>query len=121
MGAISNPAISRDTAMVFVDGSNLVRELGKQLGVDWRADLPSDIALNAAALVIAGSFGDIQHDVVGSIRVVRRYWFGAIQGNDETINAKRVVLRAAGYEPMLFRKTKGGREKGVDLAVAEPC
>lgn len=104
--------------MAFVDGSNLLAELSANLGVTIRTEAPQDHELSLACQVVNKSIQDYPEGAVGPFRVLRRYWFGAIQGSPEHLLGKEKVLRDAGYEAVLFPKIKGGREKGVDLAVA---
>lgn len=108
----------KDPAMVFVDGSNLLIELGSQLGVAVRAEQSADEAVSLACQCVTQSMGDFQYHTIGPFRVLRSYWFGSIQGSAEHLLAKQQVLRNAGYEGALFPKVKGRNEKGVDLAVA---
>jgi len=104
--------------MTFIDGSNLLRAIGTQIGVDIRSDKPSDPALRLAAEIIR-----ILHERLGKntfcygFKQIRSYWFGAIKGNDAYEGSLRDKLRSLGFEPVIF-KQKGGKEKRVDLAVA---
>ena len=119
MSFISSPSPVSQKAMTFVDGSNLLIELGTVLGIKLRADLPSteQIALGAQTVTKA-----LREQVVdgpaGPHRVVRSYWFGSVQGSDELLTERQIWLRGQGYEGVLFHKRKGRDEKGVDLAVA---
>ena len=115
---MSIPYPMRDPAMIFVDGSNLMIELGSELGISLRADQPTDEALSMACQCVTQSLNDLQNANVGPFRVVRSYWFGSIQGSPDLLQAKQTTLRGAGYEGILFSKVKGREEKGVDLAVA---
>lgn len=115
---MSIPYPMREPCMIFVDGSNLLIELGTTLGIKVSAEKPSDEVISMACQCITQSMEDIQNPPVGPNRVVRRYWFGSIQGSSEDLEHKQSVLRGAGYEAILFPKIKGRDEKGVDLAVA---
>ena len=103
--------------MIFVDGSNLLVELGVVLGAQIRAEQPSVEAISMACQCIVQSLDDAPPPI-GPHRPIRKYWFGSLQGDDTVLQSKQQVLRDAGFEGVLFRKVKGGKEKGVDLAVA---
>jgi uncharacterized LabA/DUF88 family protein len=105
--------------MTFVDGSNLLVEIGTKLAVSMRSELPTREAVSLAAQTVTKALREqVSDGPVGPHRVVRRYWFGSIQGSDELLLERQTWLREAGYEGVLFRKVKGRPEKGVDLAVA---
>ena len=106
-------------AMLFVDGSNLLIELGDQLGIAIRAEKATDAMFSLAVHVAnAAATNVLQYGQLGPHRILRRYWFGSVQGSDEDLQSSQAVLRRLGYEAILFRKRKGKDEKGVDLAVA---
>ena len=97
--------------MGFIDGSNLLIELSKELGIDFRADKPPFPALSIAKHLI-------NHLFHGTGKIpVRKYWFASYQGseNDHILYAKE--LRRLTFEPVLIKKYKG-KEKGVDIALA---
>lgn len=100
--------------MAFIDGSNLLRELSKELGVDFRADKPPFEALQIAKSLVhflcKGRLG------AGKIRY---YWFSSYQGNEEDYNKLTTELRRLDFEPKIFKKKKEGKEKGVDIALAK--
>jgi len=105
--------------MTFVDGSNLLIELGTVLQTAVRADLPTSEQLSLAAQTVTKAIREkIVNGPVGPHRVVRCYWFGSIQGSEELLHERQRWLRDAGYEAVLFHKRKGRDEKGIDLAVA---
>jgi uncharacterized LabA/DUF88 family protein len=105
--------------MAFVDGSNLLIELGTALSVPVRADLPTSEDISLAAQTVTKALREqVSDGPAGPHRVVRRYWFGSVQGSPELLLERQTWLRDAGYEAELFRKVKGRDEKGVDLAVA---
>jgi len=104
--------------MVFVDGSNLLIELGSTLSVKVRSDQPGTDALSMATQCVTQSLADVFSSPIGPHKVTRKYWFGAIQGSQEHLQRMERELRDFGYEAVLFSKRKNGREKGVDLAVA---
>jgi uncharacterized LabA/DUF88 family protein len=105
--------------MAFVDGSNLLIEVGTVLGAKLRSDLPSSEHLALAAQTVTKALREqVVDGPAGPHRVIRRYWFGSVQGSDERLAERQNWLRDQGYEAVLFHKRKGRDEKGVDLAVA---
>jgi uncharacterized LabA/DUF88 family protein len=97
--------------MGFIDGTNLLRELAKDIGIDFRADKPPEIALNMANYLIRFLF-------MGQEKVIiRKYWFASYQGSEEDYKTYAKCLRKYEFEPVLFKKNEG-REKGVDIALA---
>jgi uncharacterized LabA/DUF88 family protein len=102
--------------MVFVDGSNMLVEMFRVLGVNARAEKATATAFQAAMhainVGIAGLTG-----FVAPCYVLRRYWFGSVQGSPEDLAKAQEALRSANFDAVLFQKRQG-KEKGVDLAVA---
>jgi uncharacterized LabA/DUF88 family protein len=106
-------------AMAFIDGSNLLVELGEQTTARFPADRPNQSHLILGAQTVTKALVEqIVAGPVGPHQVLRRYWFGSVQGSDEDLLARKQWLRDQNYEAVLFRKKKGRDEKGVDLAVA---
>jgi uncharacterized LabA/DUF88 family protein len=102
--------------MIFVDGTNFLMELSKELSkikkVNFRADKPPSVVLKISAEMIDPLCrGD-------GIVKIRRYWFASYKGNDEDCSRLAKELRKNDFEPVLFRKKKG-KEKGVDIALAK--
>ena len=119
MSFISSPSPVSQKAMAFVDGSNLLIEVGKILGAKLRSDLPSQEHLSLAAQTVTKTLREqVVDGPAGPHRIVRRYWFGSVQGSEECLAERQAWLREHGYEGVLFHKRKGRVEKGVDLAVA---
>lgn len=87
-------------------------ELSRQLGIPFRADKLPEPALRLSWHLI--------NDIVAtrSIDIVRRFWFGTYVGNEDQFLDARERLRRNGFEPVLFRGSKG-REKGVDIALTK--
>ena len=105
--------------MLFVDGSNLLTELGVGLGIEIRSERPTKKALQLACLTADKALAELfSAGQIGAHLTVRKYWFGSVQGSDEDMESKAEFLRSSGYEAVLFHKVKGRKEKGVDLAVA---
>ncbi len=97
--------------MIFVDGTNFLVELFKELEVDFMADNPPSGALALANAMIDPFF--LMHGVVK----IRKYWFSSYQGRDQDHDGLAKDLRSNGFEPVLFKKREG-REKGADIALA---
>ena len=104
---------------MFVDGSNMLIEMFASVGATHKADRPSDAAINLAKAILAKASAPFSRDhEIGSMRLVRRYWFGSVQGSSDDLESRRTTLHRAGFDATLFHKVKGRDEKGVDLAVA---
>lgn len=109
--------------MFFVDGSNLLIELMKHVGLPWiRADKPPDRALRLACNIANGSCAYLirkhfsrRSAVVTPLRVS---WYSSYQGSDADGDRIAKTLHEEHVQPVLFKR-RGGREKGVDLAVAK--
>lgn len=97
--------------MGFIDGSNLLIELSKELKIKFRADKPPLPVLSIALLLINHLF-----NAYGKTPI-RKYWFASYQGNDEDHMTYAKELRRLTFEPVLF-KNNNGKEKGVDIALA---
>ncbi len=101
--------------MIFIDGTNLLRGIGRELQIpNIRADKPTDSLLKLASSYVWGTV-----PVFGSSSEffhVRTYWFASYRGNDEEKRRISETLRSMYFEPVLFQKLKG-REKGVDIAL----
>jgi hypothetical protein len=101
--------------MVFVDGTNFLVRLADELGIEesgikLRADKPPPSAFHYAAYEVRRISVDYS--------VIRWFWFASYQGNDEYRDKLRSELRKWQFEPVLFQK-RGGREKGVDIALTK--
>lgn len=98
--------------MVFVDGTNLLVELSKEIEIEFRADKPPFSGLRLAR--------DLTNFVsAGREHVkIRRFWFASYQGDEQYHRQLCTALRENDFEPVLFRK-RGGKEKGVDIALTK--
>ena len=105
--------------MAFVDGTNLLTEMGKIIGVSGIAYSPNDDAIKLGTRIIDDLLLWYRCVSVDKYRVIRSYWFGSFQGSQEQAFHLKSTLRKAEYEPMIYQKFKGGREKKVDIAVAK--
>ena len=98
--------------MVFVDGSNLLVELSKRLEPRFPADeVPGPAVEISRELIQRKLLAVPQYDLV------RLYWFGSFTGDDTGMLDARKRLRRSGFEPLLFKKEKKGREKAVVMAL----
>lgn len=98
--------------MMFVDGTNFLIELAKEVKVDFKADKPPTEALGIASLRLEFSWQ--RRDIVK----IRNYWFSSYQGSEDYHDRLAQELRNNGFEPVLFKKRKGKKEKGVDIGLA---
>ena len=99
--------------MFFVDGTNFLIELSKEIDVPFRAERPPLCAFNFAYLLVK----DIEH-YFSSNQIIRHYWFGSYQGSDKERKEISSYLRQYNFEPILIQKKKG-REKGVDISLTK--
>jgi len=79
-----------DRMMVFIDGSNLLR------------------TIDGLTVRIHSEF---------NCKILRRYWFGSYQGDEQYELSLRRTLRGGKLEPIVFKKREK-REKRVDIAIA---
>jgi uncharacterized LabA/DUF88 family protein len=100
-----------EKVMGFIDGSNFLIELAKELGVGFRAD-----KLPLPALEIAQNLTNRFFCKDGNI-TIRKYWFASYQGDETYFRKYAKELREHTFEPVLFKK-HDGKEKGVDIALA---
>jgi hypothetical protein len=108
--------MASDRDMMFIDGSNFLRQLAKKLEVrELRNDKPPPKAVVDLARTIFSGGPQFR----GGPRLVRRYWFGSFVGDDTARTAYAESIRAAGFEPRLYKQDSEGREKGVDLGLAK--
>ncbi|MDY6790250.1 MAG: NYN domain-containing protein [Thermodesulfobacteriota bacterium] len=111
-----------EKVMIFVDGSNLLRGVGQEIGKKIDSVKPNDDELHLSAMIVNTLWSRLSNDAfVGSVdgRVVRRYWFGSFVGGDQQEQRIKKCLRKSNFEPVLFKKLKAkGKEKRVDIAIA---
>jgi len=100
-----------EKVMGFIDGSNFLIELAKEIGMEFRADKPPLLALELAPYFTNRFF------YKDGLITIRRYWFASYQGNEEFSKEYARKLRELAFEPVLFKK-HNGKEKGVDIALA---
>ncbi|MDI7259044.1 MAG: NYN domain-containing protein [Thermodesulfobacteriota bacterium] len=108
----------KERLMVFIDGTNLLRTLGKVINADFRADKPPEAAINLAMMIVRGLIQRISVDAdFYSSKLLRIYWFSSFQGNEEYEIILKEHFRKMRVEPVIFKKNRG-REKRVDIAIS---
>lgn len=106
--------------MVFIDGTNLLTEMSKQINVHFSPYKPSKPVIQLAGMIIRNLLYDrlIIGSRTGDDRVVQRmHWFSSHQGNEHTLLELRTHLREQKFEPTVLPKNKDKNEKGVDVAL----
>jgi len=110
--------------MVFIDGTNLLVQLGKELGFgkkELRADRPP-----LSCVILAGEI--VKNSIIGKMKnrfsyldfsLIRSYWFGYYTGDEDIFYSLTESFRENEFEPCLFKKKKGHNEKGVDIALTK--
>ena len=96
---------------VYLDASNLIIEFGKTFGEEIRADNLTSSVIGIVSGIISSStaeYGNVQ----------RKYWFGSHNCSTDAALEHKILIREAGFEPVLLKKAKGKGEKGVDIALA---
>ena len=99
--------------MIFVDGTNFLVELSKELEIEFRAEKPP-----IESLAIAHSMTEYFFSKHEEVVRIRKYWFSSYQGDEEYHDQLAKELRSKNFEPVLFKR-RDGREKGVDIAIAK--
>lgn len=99
--------------MFFIDGSNFLIELGKELGLNIRAEKPPLQSFRFAEMII----NDITHHLNNEY-IIRKYWFGSFLGDDAFGKTLRQNLKSHNFDPVMIKK-KHGKEKGVDISLTK--
>ena len=108
----------KERLMLFIDGTNLLRTLGKIINADFRADKPPEDAITLAMMIVRGLIQRISVEAdFYSPKLLRIYWFSSFTGNDQYEIILKELFRKLRVEPVIFRK-KYGREKRVDIAIS---
>ncbi len=97
---------------MFIDGTNLLIELSKEIGIPFRADKPPLSAIELASIYIH------TFNQTNQYYMIRRYWISSYQGNDIDRIKISSFLRKHDIEPILIKKHKG-KEKGVDITLTK--
>ena len=104
--------------MVFVDGSNLLIQLCKELEItNFRPERPPRSILTSAEKLISKTTNMSRYS--SEFAHIRRYWFSSYAGNDNDYSSLRIILRELDFEPVLFKKHQDKKEKGVDIALTK--
>lgn len=103
-----------DRLMVFVDGTNLLRQLSKYLDIDYSAMKPTPTMIWLASDLVNRR---IKH-LDGKTQTIRRHWFASFQGGDDDKLNYMELLRKYSLEPHLYKNKEGRQEKGVDIGLA---
>lgn len=108
--------------MIFVDGTNFLIELFKEMGLrNFRTDRADKLTLTGIK-VASVMINCLLHQKIPNshfLTIIRRYWFSSYKkGNEQDKIALRNTLRQAGFEPVLFEKIND-KEKGVDIALTK--
>jgi hypothetical protein len=110
--------------MVFVDGTNLLVELFKELSIVQKeeklAENPPLSSFELAMALIDNATGGFLLPS-SSFITIRKYWFSSYVGGDEIQTKLRNALRNNGFEPRLFKNDRDKSEKGVDIALTKGC
>jgi uncharacterized LabA/DUF88 family protein len=104
--------------MVFVDGSNFLIQLCKELEItNFRPERPPRSVLTLAEKLISKTTNISRY--ASEFAHIRRYWFSSYAGNDNDYSSLRIILRELDFEPVLFKKHQDKKEKGVDIALTK--
>ncbi len=108
----------KDRIMVFVDVTNLLHTIGKEIEAPIKVEKPPTDAIRLACMIIKVLTERlVKESQFYDAKLIRIYWFGSYQGSEEVETKLRETLRNMEVEPVVFRRRKG-REKRVDLAIA---
>lgn len=110
------PIPTYQRVMVFVDGTNLLESMAKSLGIQLPnkkalSDKHSEAAISSAINLMQIGYGGPKY------KIIRKYWFSSYKGNDHLRIEIATRLRKHDFDPVLFKKKKNNREKGVDIAL----
>jgi len=98
--------------MKFVDGTNFLTQMSKELKIKLDPYKPSPESIIFSTKWIKA----IPVSITGYI--IRNYWFGSYVGDKPYCAKLTKELRNCNFEPVLFQKI-GNKEKGVDIGLAK--
>jgi len=98
--------------MKFVDGTNFLTQMSKELKIKLDPYKPSPESIIFSTKWIKA----IPVSITGYI--IRNYWFGSYVGDKPYCTKLTKDLRNCNFEPVLFKKI-GNKEKGVDIGLAK--
>jgi uncharacterized LabA/DUF88 family protein len=114
---------ARVKTMMFIDGTNLLVQMYKMLGIKQKmAYKPSPAALMLAMYLIEDGetwFRSLTQYKSEEDVFARKYWIGSYQGTEDDGFRLAQELRELFFEPILFKQINKGKEKGVDIALAK--
>lgn len=100
-------------AMIFVDGENLAIQFKKQIG----DNAPENHVNYLEDVFVWSRYANIPHHV--NCEVIRKYYYTAVQGDDNTLESVEYQLKEIGIEsPRVFKKQKNRKSKRVDITLA---
>lgn len=99
--------------MFFIDGTNFLIELGKELGLNIRAEKPPLQSFRFAEMIVNNITRHLNNDYI-----IRKYWFGSYQGDVAFGKILRQTLKSYNFDPIIIKK-KHGKEKGVDISLTK--
>ncbi len=103
--------IQKQRVMFFIDGSNFLNQLSHTLGIEFSAHKPPASAVYCANNIIKSAFN------YGEFNIIRRYWFGSVQGTEKDVTQIKEILSNQHFDPIILKKNKGKSEKGVDISL----
>jgi len=109
--------MKNEKIMVFIDGSNILNQLGKMMDFNVKAEKASKELLIVAKDILKIRLGPINGYSKG--KMIRKYWFGSYSGSQQDCENYHINLKSLGFEPVLFKKGKTSKEKGVDISLAK--
>ena len=100
-------------AMIFVDGENLAIRFKEQIG----DNAPEKHVNYLKDVFVWSRYANIPHHV--NCEVIRKYYYTAVQGDDNTLESVEYQLKEIGIEsPRVFKKQKNRKSKRVDITLA---
>ena len=100
-------------AMIFVDGENLAIRFKEQIG----DNAPEKHVNYLKDVFVWSRYANIPHHV--NCEVIRKYYYTAVQGDDNTLESVEYQLKEIGIEsPRVFKKHKNRKSKRVDITLA---
>jgi uncharacterized LabA/DUF88 family protein len=101
--------------MIFVDGENLAIRYGAQLKARNNQP-PSHVTYRQDIYVWTAAF---RVNTIQGGGIVRTYYYTSVQGDYPSLTEIEDQLKEAGVEaPRVFKRTKSGRSKRVDISLA---
>ncbi len=98
---------------MFVDGENLTMRFAEMLGTKQQ---PPHVAFLKDVFVWSRLANAGEHV---ACEIVRRYYYTAVQGDEQKIDEVEEQLKALGIEaPRVFKKMKGRHAKRVDISLS---